>query len=667
MKKFFLIMLVAQLAFISKFYGQNIAINELGSLPDTSAMLDVSSANKGFLTPRMTTAQQNSIPLPANGLLIFNTTDNAFKVNKGTPAAPNWVALSTGSGATTNTLANSMNTLTSTVNGVIATSPIINTVGNTSSANTLTTSVNGVAATGVPMINSNALSLTGKTLVSTVNGIASAGLDLTSVANAQWNLSGNAGTSPGLNFLGTIDNTDFIFKTNNIEAMRLTGPGRLLGLNVSNPIYRIQVEDPGGPDADIAVRMYNTSSQNYMPSMQLQVAAGTKAAPLPVTNGTILGLIHFVGYDGASFSDVISTGIVVKATQNFNTSGHGSYMAFKTIANNTVSEVERMKIDQNGNIGINNTAPGSTLDVKGELRLSGSSSGFVGFSPAAAAGSTTYTLPSADGSATQLLTTNGAGILSWSSAPVTSNLVPYTGATSDVNLGTLNFATTGFTSTGVLSASGNTVLGTNISNTINIKSAIQGANALVFDGATTGGNVTTFSVVDPTANNIITVPNTSGTLMTKVLEDATPSLGGNLVMNNKSIDMTAALVTNLSYVGTYETATAGEAVVPGDVLYMDFATNKWKKANASSATTAPVQRMALENIAANTSGKMLIEGFIRNDAWSFGAAPVYLSASTGGALTTTQPSTTGNQIQRIGIAFTTNKLHFKPSIDVGEL
>ena len=61
MKKSFLAMLlIGQIAGIASVCGQNIAINGTGSLPDTSAMLDVSSNIKGFLAPRMTTSQQSA-------------------------------------------------------------------------------------------------------------------------------------------------------------------------------------------------------------------------------------------------------------------------------------------------------------------------------------------------------------------------------------------------------------------------------------------------------------------------------------------------------------------------------------------------------------------------------------------------------------------------------
>ena len=85
--------------------------------------------------------------------------------------------------ATTHTLALSGNTLTSTVNGVAATSNSVSTVSNTSAANALTTTVNGVAGSAVNIINSNALTLTGGALTSSVNGVASSAVNVLATAN----------------------------------------------------------------------------------------------------------------------------------------------------------------------------------------------------------------------------------------------------------------------------------------------------------------------------------------------------------------------------------------------------------------------------------------------------------------------------------------------------
>lgn len=50
--------------------------------PHSSALLDVSSAGKGLLAPRMTTAQRNAIANPAKGLLVYDTDiNNLFHYN----------------------------------------------------------------------------------------------------------------------------------------------------------------------------------------------------------------------------------------------------------------------------------------------------------------------------------------------------------------------------------------------------------------------------------------------------------------------------------------------------------------------------------------------------------------------------------------------------------
>ncbi|MEM6316307.1 MAG: tail fiber protein [Bacteroidota bacterium] len=55
-----------------------VGINENNANPDASAMLDVSSTNKGLLIPRMNSTNRESINNPATGLMVFDTTTNSF-------------------------------------------------------------------------------------------------------------------------------------------------------------------------------------------------------------------------------------------------------------------------------------------------------------------------------------------------------------------------------------------------------------------------------------------------------------------------------------------------------------------------------------------------------------------------------------------------------------
>lgn len=90
MKQLFL---TSALAFISMLittvYSQ-VGINTDSSNPDGSAMLDLKSANKGMLVPRVTKTQRNAIGSPATGLVIYQT-DNTpgFYYYSGTT----WVSL----------------------------------------------------------------------------------------------------------------------------------------------------------------------------------------------------------------------------------------------------------------------------------------------------------------------------------------------------------------------------------------------------------------------------------------------------------------------------------------------------------------------------------------------------------------------------------------------
>jgi hypothetical protein len=82
---------------------------------------------------------------------------------------------------------------------------------------------------------------TGNPLVIDANGNVFAGTP-GNTSNA-WSLTGNTGTNPATNFLGTTDNNPVIFKSNNTERLRITETG-LIGIGITNPTSKIHIVDP---------------------------------------------------------------------------------------------------------------------------------------------------------------------------------------------------------------------------------------------------------------------------------------------------------------------------------------------------------------------------------------------------------------------------------------
>ena len=79
-------------------FGQ-VAVNNDGSDPDVSAMVDIKSSNKGLLVPRMTQSDIEAISNPADGLLVYNTDNKRFYYYDG--GILYWMELSRGQGSIT--------------------------------------------------------------------------------------------------------------------------------------------------------------------------------------------------------------------------------------------------------------------------------------------------------------------------------------------------------------------------------------------------------------------------------------------------------------------------------------------------------------------------------------------------------------------------------------
>jgi hypothetical protein len=277
-------LLVLLLVFGTATYAQ-VGVGTL--VPNASTILDVVANNKGVLIPRVSLKNTTDVTTISNGnvesLLVYNTQliadvkpgyyywlknkwNKIVSTDDVTTSLGGATLIDNGNGTftytndkggitlidvptvmaakTKNTFGSAVNTLTSNVNGVSVTAPIVNsnilsatgslvvsTVNGVASnaldlnaattnvlksaVNTLTSTVNGVSVTA-PIVNTNTTSLSGVNLTNTVNGLASTALDLTPAVKAATTHSLTLvagvltstvnGVSPTANILATADN-----------------------------------------------------------------------------------------------------------------------------------------------------------------------------------------------------------------------------------------------------------------------------------------------------------------------------------------------------------------------------------------------------------------------------------------------------------------------------
>lgn len=215
-------------------------------------------------------------------------------------------------------------------------------------------------------------------------------------------LSFSGDTNTGI-FSGTADTLKFA--TAGAEVARISSTG-FVGINTTNPTNQLHVITVGDiPTAVAAIR----ADRN--------VTTTTGRVNAIVVNSTTSG----------EMADTFGVRIAFNVKD-------------ATSTENTIAVIagERATADDTGNLVLMTSSAGVSttwlrITQNGTMQLHGSTSGTVGFKAAAVAGSTNYTLPSADGTSGQALSTNGSGTLSWATISSGANTALSNLATTAIN------------------------------------------------------------------------------------------------------------------------------------------------------------------------------------------------------------------------------------------
>ncbi len=173
-----------------------------------------------------------------------------------------------------------------------------------------------------------------------------------------------------------------------------------------------------------------------------------------LTSGSLFNLSS-TSLTSGSLLDISSTNGSLNSTNGLlrviNNSASTSGIVFRAQSNSTAGS--GLTVLGNGNVGIGTTAPGSALDVKGTVRYSGATSGYVSITSPTAPTSYDLTLPTAAPTANgQVLSSTTGGTMSWASGSSGGPTLIYkasdetrTNTTTLANDATLYFATTAST------------------------------------------------------------------------------------------------------------------------------------------------------------------------------------------------------------------------------
>lgn len=150
----------------------------------------------------------------------------------------------------------------------------------------------------------------------------------------------------------------------------MTISGGDVGIGTTSPAMPLHVAYESLPADDGVLIQRATNFAGVTPRINVRNSRGSLAAPAAVQSGDYLCSLSGQGHNGAAANPwKYGASIDVAATESWSSSGNGAALRFSTTANTTTSNLIRMTIDHDGQVGIGTSSPSATLDVAGSLRV----------------------------------------------------------------------------------------------------------------------------------------------------------------------------------------------------------------------------------------------------------------------------------------------------------
>ncbi len=189
-------------------------------------------------------------------------------------------------------------------------------------------------------------------------------------AGTNWSQGGNSVAS--IKTLGTINNFDLPFITNNTEKMRLTAGGNMgIGTTTFNGTYPEKLLVHAGTTSSVNAIVGKGTIDSYLQLNIQNLSSGTSASSDVVAtadNGNETSNYVDMGINGSNYAGGVmgssNDAYLYNLGQNFlvGTGTSGRSLVFMT-GGTSQSTNERMRIDGSGNVGIGNNNPAYKLHV----------------------------------------------------------------------------------------------------------------------------------------------------------------------------------------------------------------------------------------------------------------------------------------------------------------